>query len=179
MLWLSDVPLGVPGEWTWPRIRLHAASVWGWIVAAAAAAVYIAFIAVGECGSNRAVVLDLHRLGDGAGGRRIRVARSGPVVGPGNRRPDEDALRALLPSLVRLLLQARYKVHDTREFLAGYEDLLAERDYLHIGTHPPGLTLLFRGLLGLFAAAPGLTDVILATEPDLVATRRRRSARTS
>ena len=63
--------------------------------------------------------------------------------------------------------QARYEVQDTREFLAGYEDLLAQRDYLHIGTHPPGLTLLFRGLLGLLVAAPGLTDAILATEPDL------------
>ncbi len=47
LLWLTDVPLGVPGEWTSPRMPFSAANVWGWIVAAVAAAVYIGFVAAG------------------------------------------------------------------------------------------------------------------------------------
>src|SRR4051812_44663032 len=47
LLWLSDVPLGVPGEWVWPRISDSSEHVWGWVAAGAAAAVYIAFVMLG------------------------------------------------------------------------------------------------------------------------------------
>src|SRR5690606_13753586 len=58
----------------------------------------------------------------------------------------------------------------------GYEDLLAEGDYLHIGTHPPGLTLGYYGLLKLCESYPALAAAALWTQPvsvgDSVATIR-------
>jgi hypothetical protein len=37
---------------------------------------------------------------------------------------------------------------------------------LHIGTHPPGLVVVFRALLSACEALPPLADLVLATEPD-------------
>jgi hypothetical protein len=66
--------------------------------------------------------------------------------------------------------QARYDVQDTASFLAGYEELLAEqRDYLHLGTHPPGLTVCFRGLLKMCESSEWLTHWVLRSRPTSVA----------
>jgi hypothetical protein len=61
--------------------------------------------------------------------------------------------------------QARHEAQDPAAFLRGYEAFLAEGDYLHLGTHPPGLTLAFRGLIALCESLPTLTQALLATCP--------------
>jgi hypothetical protein len=45
---------------------------------------------------------------------------------------------------------------------------MREGDVLHIGTHPPGLIVAFRGLLALCRAAPAATEWVLASEPGSV-----------
>jgi hypothetical protein len=62
--------------------------------------------------------------------------------------------------------EARYGMTDVRSFLAGYEARMAEGEVLHVGTHPPGLFLLHRGLIELCNSYPALTEFLLATQPD-------------
>src|SRR5688572_9923558 len=51
LFWLTDIPLGVPGESTWERIELDQATavdaVLGWLAALVPAAVYLAVAAFG------------------------------------------------------------------------------------------------------------------------------------
>ncbi|MFO1093496.1 MAG: hypothetical protein U0992_09315 [Planctomycetaceae bacterium] len=165
VLWFSDVPLGVPGEWVWRRIHHGAEHVWGWTAGGAAAAVYILFVVFGGMRiETRGAVRPSAWLCllAAAGFTWLWVIQSSV---PGIAGLPKTQFVLYYKASSGYFWQARREVQDTREFLAGYEELLAERDYLHIGTHPPGLTLLFRGLLRLFAEHPGLTDVVLATEP--------------
>ncbi len=64
--------------------------------------------------------------------------------------------------------EAREGAKDLPAYLAGYEARMAEGDVLHIGTHPPGLVIVFRALLAACSSYPSLTNLVLATEPDSV-----------
>lgn len=168
LLWWSERPLGVAGEWTWPRIPFSGETAWGWLLAALAAAVYIALSAVGgrrfAVGSPARRAAWISVLAVAAFAWLIVVQSAVPGIAGLSKTP----FVLYYPRSSGYFWQARYEVRDTRSFLAGYEELLAERDYLHIGTHPPGLTLLFRALLGLLNGSPRLTGAILATEPAAV-----------
>jgi len=168
LLWFTEVPLGVPGEWTWPRIPLTAESGWGWLTGGFAAAVYLAFVAVGgrriETRGLLGRVAWVWALA--AAGLCWLIAIQSAV--PGLAGLPKSGIVLFNRGSSGYFWQARYEVTDTRAFLAGYEELVGEGDYLHIGTHPPGLTLLFRGLLNAFESSPGLADALLATEPESV-----------
>ncbi len=64
--------------------------------------------------------------------------------------------------------EANDKAGDLVSYLATYEQKMAAGDVLHIGTHPPGLTVAMRGLLGLCRASPAFVDAVLATRSDSV-----------
>ena len=165
LLWLADVPLGVPGEWTWPRIAYSAEHVWGWMAAGVSAVIYVCFVAaaatrIEQCGRFARSVWLVSLAAAGM----IWLAAVQSAV-PGIAGLPKTHFVTYYQGSSGYFWQARYDVDETREFLAGYEDLLAERDFLHIGTHPPGLTLLFRGLLAMCELSPAMTDVVLATEP--------------
>jgi hypothetical protein len=168
VLWCAPVPLGVPGEWTWPRIRFSAETASGWALAVAIAGVYLAFV--------------------WAGGRRVERCRNGEsaawlaglvITGfvwlmavqaavPGVAGLPKVHFVLYYPRSSGYFWQARYDVDTTKRFLAEYEQQMAEGEYLHIGTHPPGLTLCFRGLSALCSAVPILTDILLWSQPDSV-----------
>lgn len=48
----------------------------------------------------------------------------------------------------------------TQQWLAAYDDEITEGDFLHQGTHPPGMILLFRTLDSLLTSQPWLEDLI-------------------
>ena len=50
LLWGVPWPLGVSGEWTWPRIPFSAETAAGWILCGVAAALYLGFV---WCGGRR------------------------------------------------------------------------------------------------------------------------------
>jgi methylthioxylose transferase len=166
LLWCTNIPLGVPGEWTWLRIPFATEHIWGWIFAGFVAALYLGFVAFG----SRKIE------SRGFAGRAVWIAVLAAagfswLITLESSVPGVTGLPKAQPVLFNwgssgYFWQARYEVTDTRAFLAGYEDVVAQGDYLHIGTHPPGLTLLFRGLLALFESSPGLTDVVLMIEPE-------------
>lgn len=61
--------------------------------------------------------------------------------------------------------RARYQEPDASRFLQGYEALMAEGDVLHTGTHPPGLFLVFHGLISACEKSPELATFLDATQP--------------
>lgn len=163
---LTDrLPLGVPGEWVWSRVPITAEGLVGAFLALLAGAAYIAFAL---WGSERIDRCD--RIGRygwlaalvACGFAWIWAALS---VAPATQGYARVPWVLYYPRSSGYFWQARYEVESVPKFLSSYEALLAERDYLHIGTHPPGLTLSYCGLLELCRSNPALTDVILATQP--------------
>ena len=68
--------------------------------------------------------------------------------------------------------QAAFDAQNTQQFLRSYRDSIASGDdpdrYLHLGTHPPGLTLMYRGLLSLFEGSPELAGAVISLEPNSI-----------
>ena len=60
---------------------------------------------------------------------------------------------------------AKQRMSDPRRFLAEYPGWIARQDALHVGTHPPGLFLIARGLLDLAEDHPELARSVVAWSP--------------
>jgi hypothetical protein len=176
LLWFSDVPLGVPGEWTWERISYDRndlpGNLVGPVVALGSAALYAVF-----CGMAGRRIPRSRRLILGGWLLLLVLAASGllfalqaaPPVGH-----DLARLPVVLydPAASGYFTIARYDARgqpiDTAEFLASYEARMREGDVLHVGTHPPGLILAQRGLIALCRRSPGLTRGLRAVTPATV-----------
>ena len=165
LLWGTTLPLGVPGEWTWPRTPDGPDVFFGLVIALVIGAVYVA---IAVWGSRR--IQSASRV-QRSGWLALLVA-SGFVwlwtvqesaSAPTNL--EKVPYTIFYPRSSGYFSQAKFDVTTADEFLANYEALLAKQDYLHIGTHPPGLTLGYVGLLRLSHASPGLTEAVLATVP--------------
>jgi len=162
------LPLGVTSEWVWARIPTDFLLAGGVAVAAICGVVFVMFS-----------ILGLRRIDHCSATERFGWLLALPVaafVWQGSlldsSLPPYGYARTpwvlYYPRSSGYFWQARYEVNDAKEFLETYEELLAERDYLHIGTHPPGLTLGYLGLMQLLRTLPGLTDVVLSTAPESV-----------
>ncbi len=168
LLWGTEIPLGVAGEWTWPRIPFSAETLAGLLMLIPAAVVYVGWVAWASQWLSREP------------GRRAFLPLAGLFIAgflwltavqtavPGVAGLSKAPFVLYYPRSSGYFWQARYEVATTADFLAGYEELMAERDYLHIGTHPPGLTLMFRGLLQMLEGSPALQEAVLATQPAAV-----------
>lgn len=166
LLFVDAIPLGVPGEWTWGRLDYTPA---GWLYGTT-------LLLLG--GTAYGVIVhwgDRHIAAAGslavAGWLGLLVAAGfGWLWGIQSAAIDHFGL-GKAPNVLYYrrtegyYWQARYDVASVPEFLAGYESLMAEQDYLHIGTHPPGLTLLYCGLLELCQRYPAVVNVALRTQP--------------
>lgn len=170
-IWLvggSQVPLGVPGEWTWGR-QTAAGPFWlTLVVAAVAGALYLAFV---RLGATRIGTAGRKRRGIWLAGLAIAgfvwlwVVQESASEG---YQLSKAALVLYYPGSSGYFTAARSDRRSTTEFLRDYERQMSEGDVLHIGTHPPGLILLFRGLLTVCQGAPRFTDFVVATEPESV-----------
>ena len=151
LVW-SAVPLGVPGEWTWPRFvdgpALAAVLVF------AVAAVYLVV-------ADR--VAQLTRFAEPALvasamvflSAVLFVAEPAGLLAGGSREP----WVVNVPSVSGYFEEALNDPRSTGEWLAGYEAEVNGGDFLHQGTHPPGLILLNRAVLAAVAACPPLQAV--------------------
>lgn len=168
LLWMTEIPLGIPGEWTWDRIRIDAAeraeALLGALLAGLALLGYAAFCWAGTLRSAKAGraetaawLAGLAAVGFGW----LGIVQASP---PAGQRLPKAASVLYYPGSSGYFYEAR-RIDDVGTFLAGYEDWMARGDVLHIGTHPPGLFLLHRGLIRLCETFPGLTDLLLATQP--------------
>ena len=158
----SSIPLGIPGEWTWARrdwAEIDPVSV---------------LLSVLLAGAYWGVVRWGSRLRDGRRPATLCLLAFTWLFGMLLTQPDFQGL-ARSPSVLfykrteGYFWQAAFEVRDSRQFLSGYRDSIATGDdpdrYLHLGTHPPGLTLVYRGLLSLFESSPMLTELLIAVEP--------------
>lgn len=168
LLWYSDAPLGVAGEWTWPRMPVDAAA-WATIVPGA-------------------VLVGLYTLLVRTGARRMQCAGAAEAAGwlaalfvagcawiwiviettPGPFGLGRGPFVVFYPRTSGYFLQAREGLDHWPEFLAGYESELEQGDNLHLGTHPPGLAMGFGSLLKLCRENPAMANFVLATRPESV-----------
>ena len=190
----SAFPLGIPGEWTWARRAWTEidplACVWSVLLGVG----YWGAVRWGETGRlNRSPYPQVRASDQPAGsaeagqpvrtwGSRLRLAglcllAFAWLFGTLNLQPDYQGI-GRSPSVLYYkrtegyFWQAAFEVQNSREFLYHYRDSIASGDdsdrYLHLGTHPPGLTLAYRGLLALFEGSPRLATSMLALEPPAV-----------
>ena len=145
-------PLGVPGEWAWHRF--DGATVLSAVVLAAAAAAYL-FAVDRTAGAGRWSGLMLTGLGFAFLTATLWAVETSGTAAGATREPWVLAL----PSVSGYLDEAARDGRGVGEWLAGYEAETRGGDVLHQGTHPPGLILLWRGLLAAVEAVPPLQSV--------------------
>lgn len=179
VIWLMSpmLPLGVPGEWGWATSAWTDAHPFAWISNLVVAAIGIGVIA--------SLTRSLSPVREVSSTRRRRWTATGLTcvfacawwVSLLNSIPAPYGLSRspfvlYYPRMTGYYTAARYSNDRTRTFLRGYEQMLRDlkgtERYLHIGTHPPGLTLLNRGFLGMTAASPALVRFLAATMPEQI-----------
>jgi len=167
MLWGTDLPLGVPGEWTWSRIPITTASqlefVLGLITGGIAGLVYFLFCQVG-C-RRMEVAQNYERMGwlcglVIAGFFFLISLQETPVY---KYRLSKAPFVLYYPASSGYYFDAR-EIQSLTGYLSGYESELSKGDVLHFGTHPPGLSLLHYSLIQLCRNIPALQKVLLQTQ---------------
>lgn len=170
LLWGAALPLGVPGEWEWRRLPADAQSAWNLAWALVVAAAYLGFVA---WGGRRLAHADPPRAETALWLGALPVAgfwwlwcvqETAPPAGQLGKAP----FVLYYPSSSGYFYKARYDAPDVGQFLADYERLMQSGDVLHVGTHPPGLFLVFHGLLRLVDACPALVAGLTALAPESV-----------
>lgn len=168
ILWVTQIPLGVPGEWVWPRQDFSSESLFGLLLLLPACAGYIWFV---RDGFRSIAGLSLWQ-------RRSRLALLYALSVawtfltlwslPGTQGLPRLPLTLYLHGTSGYFEQAQ-EIEDISEFLKTYPQRIADpsqpENYLHLGTHPPGLTLGYRVLLNACEASPVLQWLGTSTQP--------------
>lgn len=171
LLWGSLLPLGVNEEWVWPRAFERIPTFLDALPAAIAGVFLIAYLLwqprtkTGRL-RNAAWLSGLMLLG---GGWSIAVISASPAGGGMARAP----FVVFYPRTSGYFHQALYEAEELPEFLSRYQTEISDEsdpdNYLHIGTHPPGLTLTYRLLIDLCEQSETLTNFLKRTRPQSVA----------
>ncbi len=169
ILWTTDIPLGVPGEWTWSRHDYGEDGHWHVIVELAVAAIAGAALLKYSFAISRSI----ERLQR----RRVIVSCVGLVMlswvwivlTQRCTPPTHSAIKSTWvlfdPGASGYFTQARGMRGNIRGFLATYEKRMQRGDVLHEGTHPPGLAIVYAAAINTCEASPLLTDAVLWTMP--------------
>jgi hypothetical protein len=159
------LPLGVPGEWEWQRVRLGPTAL-AFLMGLGGIAIYSIFAAMG-----------FRSLASRAGGRREAawliglafasvvvqgVVQEGAPVGYGL---EKWILGLHADGSSGYYTVAKEQMTQPRRFLAEYPKWIEKQDSLHIGTHPPGLFLVSRMMLDLMEANPGAARWVVDVSP--------------
>ncbi len=180
LLWLSQLPLGISGEWTWTRIPLeHPQLTLLSALPAVAAGLVLCLIAregrrrIGNAG-RRGVAAWLIVLSICS----IAWLFCVQDVPSGGHSLSKAPLVLYYPGSSGYYVKVRDSRTQTDEaqasgliaFLHDYEELMDEGDVLHVGTHPPGLFVLYFGLFEIVeSSSPDVIETINATMPSNVA----------
>lgn len=167
--WLASFPLGVPGEWEWPRLPAEEPH---WLRIALPALLAVGYLAF--------VVLAAARLDRAAASER-RAWLAGLVVAafswlfvlqesaPTGYQLSKAAWVLYFPKSSGYFTQARLNAGNMAAYLANYEQKLAQGDVLHLGTHPPGLIVFYSAALEFCRRSPQVVSVLRATETESAA----------
>jgi methylthioxylose transferase len=161
-------PLGVPGEWEWRRIAPAGDTALGLLSSVIAAAAFLAFAWAGSLRIDEARRAEACAWVAGlacAAFGWLWVAQEAAPAGYGL---SKSAWVLYYPGSSGYFTQARYGMQDTAEFLRDYEHLMSQGDVLHIGTHPPGLTVGYRLLMDACRRFPAAAAATLSLQPESV-----------
>ena len=164
----GSFPLGVPDEWQWNRVP-PTEPLWlalGPLLVTAA--LYLGFTWIGAQRVERSRPGGLSTWICGlffCGFTWLWIAQE---AAPDNYQLSKTVWILYFRGSSGYFSEANEQAGDLPAYLAGYERKMSAGDVLHIGTHPPGLTVAFRGLLGLCREYPPLVDFALATQPESV-----------
>lgn len=172
LLWGSDLPLGVPKEWTWNRIPFDEAdfqaTAWGWGIAGLATVGYLLFCLFADrrvLEANRWEMTGWLAALVVAGATWHGIVQDCP--------PEPNSLNKVSWVLWYHGFQGYYEEAKGRasqepDYLAKYADRMREGDVLHFGTHPPGFILLNRSIIRFLSRFPKLQPWLLDYQPDSV-----------
>ncbi|MGV2336879.1 MAG UNVERIFIED_CONTAM: hypothetical protein LVR18_23235 [Planctomycetaceae bacterium] len=157
------LPLGVPGEWVWPRLAAPEdipELIERGLPALLVGLLMLGIAALGDRSASRLRrgqrLLFAAMLAGGSVAWQLAALSAAPS-------PHRE-LRLLWvnydPYATGYFSDARADERSIGEFLAAYEADTAAGDVLHRGTHPPGLPVLNRLLLRLTQGAPGLSRAL-------------------
>jgi methylthioxylose transferase len=163
------VPLGVPGEWEWLRVKVPPS--WdGLILASLAVAAYAGLAALGF----KALAAKPGRRAEAAWLTGLLAAAiSVQVIIPMGAAAGYDLTKwasvNYLPGSAGYFKVARQQAAgDPWRFLAEYPEWIRGQDSLHIGTHPPGLIAAQCLLMGVMERNPGLAGLLIDHMPGSV-----------
>ena len=158
-IFMLPVPLGVPGEWTWDRRPISLGRT-GWLAVGVVVAAAYAFAVdrlssrLAETRQQRAVSLGLLFVAS------IAVMVALPLTVRDATGSPRAPFVLATPAFSGYFTEARAIDGGTLAFLQNYESIAAEGDYLHQGTHPPGLILLYRTAFAAVRSVPGLRGLL-------------------
>lgn len=179
LLWGTTAPLGVPGEWEWSRHEQGHSLFLTFAPLAITAGCYLGYVWLGlrrlrACGNweCRAWVVGLALAG-------FAWLWQAQEAAPNGYQLSKAAWVLYFPGPSGYFTEARGDNRPVREFLATYEQRMSQGDVLHIGTHPPGLILVFRGLLSLCRSSPTIVRLLIDSQPESVRSSFDELARTT
>lgn len=150
-------PLGVKGEWVWPRHQLPQdlletldRLIWPILCGSVA----VVFVAMGFRRMEKAGRFQRGLLVLGLTGLSFLWMNAVRQAAPSPHRELRPLWILFDKYTSGYFFEATFNVTSTKEMLANYESRIAKGDVLHEGTHPPGLLLLNRGLLRLTETSP-------------------------
>ena len=169
-LWFTELPLGVPYEWEWHRVPPEPDSWWNLAAVGVTAGFYLAFVEAGakwliRGGSHPNVRLKTAAWLAGLVAAAFTWIWVVQEFAPMRCRIGKGAFVLYYPASSGYFTKVRYKSPDPIPFLAGYENLMRQGEVLHVGTHPPGLFLLFHGLFAI-CDIPPIATILDATEAE-------------
>jgi len=156
------IPLGVPGDWEWLRVRLRPDPLlFG--LAVAAILLYVGFAAAGARSLAR---------GHGAVGWLVALVPIAVVTqaavqegAPAGHGLAKWAIALHSSGSSGYYSVAKSQIRDLQAFLADYPDWIGHQDALHVGTHPPGLFLVAWGTLRAMESNPPLARAVASGFP--------------
>lgn len=164
--WGASFPLGVPGQWEWPRLPAESPFWLRLVVPLLAAAGYLGFVLAAAARAERARPVErcawLWGLVLAGFGWLSCIQEAAPT----GYQLSKAGWVLYFPKSSGYFTEARRHAPDMAGWLAGYEALLSRGDVLHLGTHPPGLILFMWSALELCERSPGLVAALAALETD-------------
>ncbi|AMV38732.1 hypothetical protein [Planctomyces sp. SH-PL62] len=166
-IYTRDLPLGVEGEWEWPRVRKEPAFA-RLLIAATGVAAYGGLAVLGYRALGVSSGRAWREMGWVAGLTASAAALQVFIVvgAPEGFGPTKWAvIHCLRESTGYYEVARREAAHSPAKFLADYPNWIAERGADHLGTHPPGLIATYCGLLALMERNDAAADWLTAATP--------------
>ncbi|SIN84895.1 Dolichyl-phosphate-mannose-protein mannosyltransferase [Singulisphaera sp. GP187] len=163
-------PLGIPGEWEWLRLPHGVAPMaLQWAIGVSGVLGYALFAGWGM----RVLGTTPHRWNEVMAVLGLVVASLVTQVLVAIAAPEGYGLAKWIlalhnPGSNGYYTVAKKQMGDLAPFLADYPNWIQRQDALHVGTHPPGLFLLQRGLLNAMEAQPAVARFVVEHLPQSV-----------